>query len=70
VATETAILVQLAVGSLDKDGAAALRSRIVEWSLDVADQMEADGTAEEMRKQHAEALAAYRETNGKSGDMN
>jgi hypothetical protein len=32
--------------------------------------MEADGTAEEMRKQHAEALAAYRETNGTSGDMN
>ena len=68
VAAETAILVQLAVGTLSREGAAELRRKAAEWSLETADQMEKDGTADEMRKHHAEAIEEYNKARSDDGN--
>jgi len=71
MAAETAILVQLAVGTLNREEAAELRKKTADWSLETADRMESDGTADDVRKYHAEVLEEYRKTRGNdSNNMN
>lgn len=59
VAAETAILVQIAVGGLSGQEAEELREKAVAWSRETAKRMETDGTADVIRKNHAEALEAF-----------
>jgi uncharacterized protein with von Willebrand factor type A (vWA) domain len=68
VAAETAIVVQLAVGALDTAEADALRTKIADWGRSLIARMEADGTAEEIRKHHAKTLEEYRRARESDGD--
>lgn len=70
VAAENAILIQLAVGTLNKEEVNAMRSKILEWSMATAEAMESDGTADEIRKNHAEGMAAYLKATGVNGNTN
>jgi hypothetical protein len=70
VAAENAILIQLAVGTLNKEEIDAMRRKIVAWSIETSEAMELDGTADEIRKNHAEGMAAYLKAKGVDGNIN
>lgn len=74
LAVETAVMAQLAIGSVSLEEIEALRCRILQWGRERAEEMERDGTADKIRKGHAEALedirAAAAEGNGGDQNMN
>lgn len=70
LATETGILVQLAIGTLNKEEIAELRQKIVGWSLEAADKMETNGTAEEIRQYYAKAIGEFNKTHDNSDENN
>ncbi len=70
VASEIAIVVRKAVGVLDDTEAEALKARIAEWGREVVERMEADGTAEALRKEHEAKLEEARKAkDGGEGGM-